>query len=717
MLPPCLVILIICNFLLDLLEYLTKAKENNMVVKFQHIKVLLSGSAAAGKSSFCRLLFRHKYSAEYNSTDIMDAKQCMLVLGDQDMTIKTKQDKSRLTRTGSKAVAVKSYCRLQEKDQMVWLELSPKNQLKHLKSLLVSKIFHPSNSIDGQLTQQEQAASSSAVTIRSHTLIEKSIADSDELPTTLKMDDTVRLITVFDSGGQPEYVMLLPAINSMPTINFLVHDLTKKLEDPVLVRYNQEGQKKYPDYCLNYSNLDMMHLLMCFVTDSCDQQHEGYPNRISVPEKPYIGFIGTHYDKVRDNPEVLQSVNEQLRCVVKERNCQLAVLPPRYGVVHPVDNTTAGSYMAEDPGVRTIREKVKDVTDDLEVKELPITWMILQLELQDLRDTGNAKYISYEEYKKIAQQSASIVDEKEVKASLWYFHILGIVLYFSNEQLHNYVVIDLPWLFTNLAKIMHLSVKDIRFSDLNFEQKFDKQQLLAKKMLRKIQLPDLKQDEIQYCINVLIHLKVISTVAIEQDVYYYLPCGLPSTMQYNDGCIFLLSEPLLIQFSSGYLPRGFFCSLVVFILKERSNQWKHQLGSSSVKHYNNVVIFQLPDETFLRLHDKTYYLEVQVRHYKKDASTWYHSEILSIVKDYLEMVCNQLHFDSNKLQYGFLCHGSFDVGDHIVVLDSIEDPLPSELKCRKTPLHKTQLGDSHKIWFAKVNFNVLIVDSVYTLCE
>ena len=683
-----------------------------MVVNFQHIKVLLSGSAAAGKSSFCRLLFRDQFSNEYKSTEVMQAKQ---------------------------AVTVKCYSAFKQQGESEWLELKPENQLKQLKSFLKDRKFHFCSSQPCNLPQEQKhdTVLVQNVSIESHevvniehdvcqphdddgkphdyvneahqyaskelTSVENDILCSNCLSDQFELGQTIKQITVFDTGGQPEFVMLFPAINSMPTLNFLVHDLTKKLEDPVLVRYSQEGHRKYRDYFLNYSNLDMIHLLMCFVTDSCDQQHEGYSSRISVPEKPYIGFIGTHFDAVKNNPEVLQNVNEQLRFVVDERKCQLAVIPSQYGVVHPVDNTTAGSYRTEDPAVKTIREKVEDITDDMEVKELPITWMILQLELQDLRDTSNTKYISYEQYKKIAQQNVSIIGEKEVEASLRYFHILGIVLYFSNKELCNWVVIDLPWLFTNLAKIMHLSVEDVRFFDLNFEQKFDKQQLLAKKLLKKIKLPNLKQVEIQYFINLLIYLKVISTVTVEQEVYYYLPCGLPSTMLCHDSCKFLLSEPLLIQFSSSYLPRGFFCSLVALLLNETPNQWKHQLGSTSVRHYSNVITFQLPDETFLRLHDKTYYLEAQVRHYKRDASTQYHSQIFPTLKQKFNDICNQLRFDSNKLQYGFLCHGSIDVGDHIVILDSTEDPLPSELKCNKTPSHKTQLGDFHKVWFNKVN--------------
>ena len=41
-------------------EYLNKAKKDKKVVDFKHIKLLLTGSSAAGKSSFCRLLFGSK---------------------------------------------------------------------------------------------------------------------------------------------------------------------------------------------------------------------------------------------------------------------------------------------------------------------------------------------------------------------------------------------------------------------------------------------------------------------------------------------------------------------------------------------------------------------------------------------------------------------------------------------------------------------------------
>ena len=61
-------------------EYLNKAKQDKKVVDFKHIKILLTGSSAAGKSSFCRLLFCLKFTQEYDSTDIAESKQALPVV-------------------------------------------------------------------------------------------------------------------------------------------------------------------------------------------------------------------------------------------------------------------------------------------------------------------------------------------------------------------------------------------------------------------------------------------------------------------------------------------------------------------------------------------------------------------------------------------------------------------------------------------------------------
>ena len=99
---------------------MAKAKQENQVIDFQHIKILLTGSAAVGKSSFCRLLFGSKFFSDYESTEIMETKQAISIMSF-----------SLLKESSS-----------QESKDVVWLKLDPKNQRAHFKSLLKCRVFH-----------------------------------------------------------------------------------------------------------------------------------------------------------------------------------------------------------------------------------------------------------------------------------------------------------------------------------------------------------------------------------------------------------------------------------------------------------------------------------------------------------------------------------------------------------------------------------------------
>ena len=651
-----------------------------------------------GKTSFCRLLFGSKFFKDYESTEMMETKQAISISSFSMLKHKSKQ-KSK---------------------EVVWLKLDPKNQRAHFKSLIKHRMFHQNEveinqetlTLDEDMSSSNDAMDTSTVFVKSkpQTDVETKILANDPLNEnfTINKNEVVKLITVIDTGGQPEYIHMLPTINNCPTINFVVHDMTKGLDDPVMVQYKSKHNKNFTDYPLHYSNLDMIGLLMSLTTDSLEQPTRQTPTktRLSIPSKSYIGFVGTHKDKLeeKDRAEKIATINERLTCLVNERNCKFAVMPAENGILFPVDNTTAGAGDKEDPVVNELRQKVEKFINELSASKLtnnhlPITWMILELELQDLHEDHGTTYITCEEYTTIATEKASMVPE-EVEESLQHFDFLGVFLHFKEVPgLCDYVIIDHQWLFDSLAMIMHLSPDDIDFQDHHFKEQFRERRLLAKSELCIVNWSNKLSPE--YFLNLLIYLKVIATIVLNEAEYYYMPCVLTSTIQYQDKYIFPYSAPLLVQFSSGFLPRGFFCSLVVHLLQNLPTGWNHQLHNT--EHFSNVITFRLPDKSFLRLHDKTSYLEIQVRHHTRDLCISYHPKVFHVLSQYFEDVCKKLNFNHKKLQYGFLCHDGKSNDDHIALIKPLEFPLPSELECCRKCLHRTKLGKFHKIWFEEVS--------------
>ena len=612
--------------------YFNKAKKDKKVVDFKHIKILLTGSSAAGKSSFCRLLLRLKFLPEHNSTDVMENRQAFSLNEDKKKAIKV-QNYSVIKNT--------------EKGDVIWYELDPKQQIRYFKSLLKSKKFydqpcpHENQDTKNNSNYNPKDVSYNINDDKDHKIdnkeshaipkinIEKKIFEADSIPDTFVIE-TVKLITIVDTGGQPEYIHLLPAINSYPTITFLIHNLTKALDNPVKVCYKKEGYEA-PVQFLNYSNLDMIHLLMCFVSDSSEKSPPELP--LPLSKYSYVGFVGTHYDKVKNNPAVLDAVNKQLSCATKQlkSNCVLNTK------IYEVDNTTAGDADKEDENVKKIRDKIEDIANhQIKSSTLPITWMILQLEIQELRTTYQKRYLTYEEYLILAEKNVSLFDEKEVKSSLTYFHYIGTLLYFQNPKLCDYVIIDLQWLYTNLAKVMHLSLK-VSFYDGILEEKFSSHRLLAKHDNCKIQLNNINNQELEYLFNLLIHLKVIATIKIDSIEFYYIPCVLSNLKKCNNQHKHLLSEPLLVQFTSGFIPRGFFCCLVVNLLTAPPKKWEHQLDKTE-QNYSDLIIFRLPDCTYLYIHDEIFYLKIEVRHQRRNFVPSYHSEIILELCKYLSLV-------------------------------------------------------------------------------
>ena len=517
----------------------------------------------------------------------------------------------------------------------------------------------------------------------------------------------LNIITLLDTGGQPEYIHLLPTVNIHPMVTFVVHDLSKSLDDQVLVEFSEHGKLVFEPYHLKYSNLDLIKFLMSNINDSAERTSSEVPQLVTVPgedNNSYICCVGTHLDKV-DDPEVIKATDSKLTAVVEKLKCKTAIWEYKDGqVLFPVNNTTAGDGSKEDPIANFIRKKIDKLALNRDIYELPITWMIFEMEIRQVCSKSGKAYISFEACCTIGHQTNIISGVEEVRNALIYHHLLGVLLYYPDiPGLQDYVIIDHQWLFDRISGIVCFALK--HSSDMVARKTLQSNGILTKELLQQVYSNEELKEE--YFIALLVEMKIIAPIKREDgnENDYFIPYILPTcNLQVESHDLLskygsLQGDPLLIQFASKLLPRGLFCCLVVEMLQRLVNDHECLYAQRGTRHtYSNLITFPLHNAYSLSLIDKLSYLEVQIRHQESDyyCQTPIHNKVFNVLADALEIVCKQLTYNSDRLQYGFHCHcEEFDNG-HIAVVT--KTPPFDFARCSYGSTIPTKLTKRGRIW-------------------
>ena len=678
--------------------------------------MFFTGSGAAGKTSLIQLLLKKKFDEKHHSTNVVHTNHAVSVrtaafhgspsqIGDiqwveMDINLEINFLQSVLlpshlseTSLSLKATAASE---ITVKKTNLTLDSSIKHACRPSKqhsvfTKLLSSVFKPSVK-DEKLT-----------------ILNKMLdLSSPHNAVTHQPGEVLNMITLLDTGGQPEYIHLLPTVNIEPTVTFVVHDLSKSLDDQVLVEYSQHGEHMFVPYHLNYSNMDMIKLLMSAANDAVERPPT-IPHLVATPgpnNTSYLCLVGTHADKVP--ADIVVKTGKQLTALVNNTKCKPALWHKKDGnVLFTVDNTTAGRKYREDPTAKLLRTKIEIIASERDIYEMPITWMLLHLEIQQVCSSKQKSYIKFDECVALARNTGVMSNKTEIKSVLLYYHLLRVLIYFEEVPgLCDYVIVDHQWWFDKLSSIVTSTLQQ---EQLNFQavQKLKYEGILSIELLQRINWKDEIKEE--FFLSLLVHMKIIAVVRTKDNdkEQYFIPYVLPTYNIHQESEFLaqyghLQGEPLLIQFYSGLLPRGFFCSLIVELLQNPPNDWQPYLSQEGMRHtFSNLITFSLPNGFSLSLLDKVSYLEVQLKHPEKAFRFFTHKEVFSQLIQALICTSIHLNFDHTRLQYGVSCDCGKITEDHIALLPTtLQSILYAKCSIATNPYHM-KLSSSHLIWFSK----------------
>ena len=496
--------------------------------------MLFTGSGAAGKTSFINLLMKNKFINFHHSTNIVQAKYAVSV---------------------RKAIVAGS---CQSDDQnVVWLEMNDDSQMSLLRQILLSLdisslqkiqvvkeqmplpkkeyVTHYSTSGVQRVTGLFQGSVKIKKLEIFNSLVQSSIESNIFQHEFSDHGEVLNIITLLDTGGQLEYIHLLPTVNVHPMVNFVIHDLSKSLEDQVLVEYSEHGKLVFESYHLKYSNFDIIKFLMSSINDSLEKASSQVPQLVTIPGKNNMSFlccVGTHADKV--SPDTIHNVGCQLTTMVERLNCKAAIWQNKdHGVLFPVDNTTAGNEAKEDPIANFIRNKINQLGKDKDIYEIPITWMLLELEICKVCSDSAKAYMSFKECCSIAHQTNLIPNIEEVRSALIYYHYLGVLLYYPDVPgLCDYVITDHQWLFDRISSIVCFTFK--HSSNLLATKNLKYNGILTNELIQELDWKEeLRED---YFISLLVEMKIIAPIQREDGngEDYFIPYILPTAQQQCD---------------------------------------------------------------------------------------------------------------------------------------------------------------------------------------
>ena len=400
-----------------------------------------------------------------------------------------------------------------------------------------------------------------------------------------------------DTGGQPEFQEVLPAVVSGPSLFFLVFSLFSGLKSRYKVWYDSDDNAHESRFTVKEVLLQCLASIACIGT----QRRDGgkpKPKVFTVKEvllqclaniacigtqrrdggkpkfvKPKVFFVGTQRDLLKDPQKKIEEIDKELRSAIED-------IPELDDLVegNQKENMllfTVDNYAEKDDRFQTIRDAVRKVA--MRVKEmyrvtLPVPFAILDFYLRQptVRSFSGDPVITVKEFKEIAKE-CNISAEESVDALWTLQHLLGTVRHFPNVDELKDIVITRPQLFFNIITKLITS----KFNRGFFSRRVH-DQLINQGIITGAELDRLwSQEERQHLTNkqvvaLLKHLHIIAPLSSKsrQTTSYLVPCVLQSFSEQDPSKHTNKVTPLLVSFKCRFVPVGVFSGLLAYLLQQ-----------------------------------------------------------------------------------------------------------------------------------------------------
>ena len=457
-----------------------------------------------------------------------------------------------------------------------------------------------------------------------------------------------------DSGGQPEFQELLPALAAGPCVFFVVFPLNKDLNSKYEVEYVRPNEQK----CMQkyFSSLTVLEDILRSLASIASTKYEDKDGRAV---KPRVMLVATFKDRIsqKDGQKRLKELQSMVKGTEAFRQ-GLIVAASKTQIAFTINNACDEESQKDSKEIRDAFLNQK-MANEFKVCT-PTPWLIFSILFQHLHAEDSV--ISKQECFQIAEECG--IPEFEFEAALQFLHKQTGVLHYYTEpsELSNIVIRDPQYLFSRVNQLVEKTFTFEETRCIQRSQDFERGifrtkdfEMLAKEHNHSKLVPSM-------LLKLLEHLNVIVPLDDDKDdKRYFMPCAIAHLDDANGigQSQSAAIPPLLITFKSGYCPKGLFGALVACIVnKQVQANCTLDLNESQIRRDEicfTVGLYQLR----LRINSTHIYIELVSSSTDTLLSTGlctFCNNIRRLIENNIIKACKMLNYSDNaNYQLSFVC--------------------------------------------------------------
>ena len=509
-------------------------------------------------------------------------------------------------------------------------------------------------------------------------------------------------LTIFytDTGGQPEFQEVLPALVAGPMIFMLVFNLSEPLEKVYEVQYAY-SQNEYESYESTFTVKEVLMQCLSSIVSyhqaqlchcSHVQHHAASKYSKITPPPTKILVVGTHSDLVSE--EDVAKIDKAFQAAVADTVLEYEGMIEYYKedmLVIPINNyDPLDGGKVRDVFDRAVKRKIRGVSPYK--VELPVHWLGMELYLRQ----QESSVVSYKNCLEIGMKLG--MQEEELSSCLWYLHHrMGTIRHYGGLEYLQDIVITEPSVLFHAVTEFITSTFTLKNVEKSVKRSFQSLGLFRTSEVEHIfnRHKDRLQIPFHKFIALLQHLNILGP-AHDEDYDYFLPCALAHAPPLK------VSEqkeqeydPLLASFSGGFVPKGLFSGVLA---KCCIGGWKIKRDRTIRRKpllFCNQATFVV-DGHSVTMAAKAKHLEFLIELSSTDDVSSVFCRMRDILKKAIEGVLEGLGYVSN-FKFGFYCTipECEDWGEHFAAVTSES--------CAEATCSITQgvfrLDQKRSIWF------------------